>query len=92
MARETLPPLEVRPYDVGLSLIVVAVNGMLPNQKGTFHASGADLESAYETRAVLVVRDTEGQWSTYHGPGISADDRTWHSPLEMARYIQDTVL
>lgn len=92
--RTTLPPLSVRSGEVGTSLIVIAVTGMLPNQKGTFHAPTADLDNPYDTRAVLVARDTEtpGQWTTYHGVSMTADDRTWTDTVAMARYIQNTVL
>lgn len=92
--RTTLPTLTAHTgdADVATSLIIVAATGMMPGQK--FHAAhpDADPENKYDTRAVLIVRDTEGQWSTYHGLSLTADDRTWNSTLEMARYIVRTVL
>ena len=92
--RTTLPTLTVyaADNDVAASLIIIAANAMLPGQKGTHAHPDADPENKYDTRAVLVVRDTEGQWSTYHGISLMADDRTWNSPLDMARYIVATVL
>jgi len=90
--RKSLPPLEVHPYEAGVSLIVIAVTGMVPNSKGTFHVPGADPANKWETRSVLVVKESETEWSTYHGVSLTADDRTWTDAVAMARYIQETVL
>ena len=85
-------PLAVRPGETGASLIVVAVTGMLPGTSGTFHAPDANLGSRWETRALTVARDSETEWSTYHGVSMSADDRSWSDTVAMACYIQATVL
>lgn len=84
VGKRKYPDVTVQSGDVGTSLIVIATTGMMPHTKGLFNGIAG--------RSVLVVRESETEWSTYDGLSAMADDRTWNNNLDMARYIQRTVL
>jgi hypothetical protein len=84
VGRKEYPAATVHAGDVGASLIVIATTGMMPGTKGRFKGT--------DGRSVLVVRESETEWSTYAGLSATADDRTWSNNLDMAHYIVRTVL
>lgn len=83
-------PLSITSGDVGASLIVIAVIGMLPGTSGDFQRD--DPHTDLDADSILVVKESESEWTTYYGRSWSADDRSWHDAVEMAHYIQRSVL
>lgn len=84
-------PLTIQSGDVGASLIVIAVTGMLPGTSGDFQREDPNTPDLFAA-SILVVKESETEWTTYYGRSWSADDRSWHDAVEMAHYIQRTIL